>query len=281
MIELGPIDVAIIDADSMIYEIACVCTNRTKNSKSLLAKIENTIKSIEASTAYVYIKGENNFRFKCTDDYKAHRKNNLTPEQRVALEELYEDALEYCIPSDGAEADDRCGSMARFCRDEGYSYVISHIDKDLNGLPGTHHNFRTNSFYYTTPEFSYTFMMKQFLTGDAADNIKGIWKMGPVGAGKLMDDVPVERLWDILVQTWQDKQPDTWEANLTKCINLIWIRDHEDDFRPMTFEELKDKLQWKKTMDTGLPLQTNQMELGASSTPCSDQPEDNTLEERT
>lgn len=81
MIELGPIDVAIIDADSMIYEIACVCTNRTKNSKSLLAKIENTIKSIEASTAYVYIKGENNFRFKCTDDYKAHRKNNLTPEQ--------------------------------------------------------------------------------------------------------------------------------------------------------------------------------------------------------
>jgi 5'-3' exonuclease len=260
--DLEPIDIAIIDADSMVYEIACVSNNRQKNKVSLLAKIENVITGLQARTAYVYIKGVDNFRYQCTDDYKANRKDNLTPEQKESLALLYEDAKEYCTSSDGAEADDYCGIMAEYCRSEGLSFVISHIDKDLNMLQGHHHNFRKNEVYTTDKEYSYRFLMKQLLTGDAADNIKGLWKVGPVGAGKIVDPVPVERVFQEVLNTWLSKSS---LEEFTKCANLIWIRDITEDLRPLTFEELNERFTWK-TPDIGLHSPTDPEEPTDSST---------------
>lgn len=261
-----PIDLVIIDADSMVYEIACVSKNTKHNTKALLAKIEGVIQDLQAKTAYVYIKGENNFRHQCADDYKANRKDNLTPKQREVLAALYLEAKEFCISSDNAEADDYCGIMAKWARDNDMSFIISHIDKDLNGLEGTHHNFRKGKVYSTDKEFSYRFMMKQFLTGDSADNIKGLWKVGPVGAGKIMDGVPVEQLWDTLVSTWCTRQEGDWKKELVRCVNCIYIRESMHDLRLLTFEELKERLQWNTDTDTGLLIPNDPKRPGASCT---------------
>jgi 5'-3' exonuclease len=242
--------IAIIDADSMIYELSCVSKDHKKNQKNLVSKIESVIQSVEADTAYVFIKGKDNFRYQCTDDYKANRKDNLSDEQKETLKELYAYAATFCVQSDGGEADDFCGITAKDAALNGDTFTISHIDKDLNGLVGWHHNFRKNEVYQTTPEESYRFMFKQFLTGDMADNIRGLWKVGPVGANKILDPVPVEKLWDATVATWSIKQPGDWKKEFVRCVNCIYIRDRLEDLRPMTFEELKERLTWKTTSST-------------------------------
>jgi len=249
--DIEPIDIAIIDADSMIYEIACVSNNRNKNKDSLLSKIENVITGLQARTVYVYIKGKDNFRYQCTDDYKANRKDNLTDQQKEMLAYLYEDAKEFCTSSDGGEADDYCGIMAEYARSNGLSFVISHIDKDLMMLEGTHHNFRKNEVYTTDKEFSYRFLMKQLLTGDAADNIKGLWKVGPVGAAKIVDPEPVHAVYNSVLHMWEHKVGTGWKEAFTKCANLIWIRDTIEDLRPLTFEELTERFTWNTDTDIG------------------------------
>ena len=249
-----PFEIVIIDADSICYEIACVSNNYKSNARSLESKLNNIITDTEAQQGIVYIKGTNNFRHQCTTDYKANRKDNLTDEQRVSLARLYEDAKEFCFSSDDGEADDYCAIMAKEYRDSGRSFVISHIDKDLNGLEGVHHNFRKNTYYSTSKEASYRFMMKQFLTGDAADNIKGLWRIGPVSADKLLNDVPVEKLWDTVITIWKEKQGNEWRNNFIRCVNLIYIRDRMEDLRPLSFEELGERLVWNTSTDTGTVL---------------------------
>jgi len=274
-----PIDIVAIDADSMVYEIACVSNNRVKNKSTLLQKIEKVIGGLQAKTAYVYIKGKNNFRLDCTDDYKANRKDNLTDQQREMLAYLYEDGKEYCTSSDGGEADDYCGIMAEYARSNDLSFVISHIDKDLNMLEGTHHNFRKNEVYKTDKEFSYRFLMRQLLTGDAADNIKGLWKVGPVGALKIIEPTATHNILQVVLDTWRDRVGNNWEDAFTKCANLIWIRDTIEDLRPLTFEELKERFEWKTTPDTGLPLHQDPKTPLDSSTTCMAQQDECTLAE--
>jgi len=275
--DLEPIDMVIVDADSMLYELACVSFNRKKNIVNFLAKLENVIASTQAREAYVYIKGKDNFRYLCTDDYKANRKDNLTEEQKESLAWLYEDAKEYCVESHAGEADDWCGIMAEYARDNGLSFVISHIDKDLNMLQGAHHNFRKNEFYVTDREYSYRFLMKQLLTGDAADNIKGLWKVGPVGAAKIVDAVPVDMVLDIVLDTWKSKSS---LETFTKCANLIWIRDSVDDLRPLSFEELKERFTWNTDTDTGILLPSDpKVPLDSSISLPTPAPEGDTSEE--
>jgi len=274
-----PIDIVAIDADSMVYEIACVSNNRVKNKSTLLQKIEKVIGGLQAKTAYVYIKGKNNFRLDCTDDYKANRKDNLTDQQREMLAYLYEDAKEYCTSSDGGEADDYCGIMAEYARSNDLSFVISHIDKDLRMIVGTHHDFRKNICYDTNREYSYRFLMKQLLTGDAADNIKGLWKVGPKTADKIIDAYADPRhLLGVVTREWANRHED-WQERWAKCANLIWIRDTIEDLRPLTFEELKERFEWKTTPDTGLPLHQDPKTPLDSSTTCMVQQDECTLAE--
>ena len=235
-------DLVIIDADSILYTVGWVEPSPAKGRASVKASIKKIMEDTEAETAMVFVKGSNNFRFQVDIEYKAHR--GIDPDKKKRVDLLYEFAREEYTVCDDAEADDYCGIYATKATAEGKSVVIAHMDKDLDMLPGYHYNFRKKESYQTSVEESYRFLMQQLLTGDAADNIKGIHRLGPVTAKKILDPVPVHLLYPTVINTWKTKQPEDWQNNFWKCANCIFIRTDEADLRPLTMDELNERFSW-------------------------------------
>jgi len=252
-------DVVIIDADSLMYLIAYTQTSPALCKKTLDDKISRIIEDTNAKEAIVLIKGADNFRILSDPDYKANRADNVTPEVRERIKMLYKYSEGFCMTSDGGEADDYCSILAYDTDSQGKTFIVSHIDKDLNSIPGWHHNFKTGVFRFIEPEESYRFVMGQMLTGDNTDNIKGIRGVGPKTAEKIMKGVPSEQLWDHVLAVWKDRDTD-WEKSFLKCANCIYIRTTADDMRQLSLDELKDRLTWsinaeenKDTVDVQQP----------------------------
>jgi 5'-3' exonuclease len=271
-------EIAIIDADSIIHAISYVQKSPALCKKDMDAAIQKIMTDTGATTGIVYIKGANNFRYLVDKEYKGHRVDKTPPEVKERIDMLYEYAQDFAMESVDGEADDYATVTAKMARDEGKTYIVSHIDKDLNCIPGWHHNFRTGEIYYKSREESYMWIMHQILTGDATDNIKGLAKVGPITASKILAGVPLRSAWGVVVDEWKSRQGNEWLPNFIKCANNIYLRESYSDLRPLTFEELKDRLSWKTT-DTGLLSASDQQEHTDSSMQSSDQQADNTSAE--
>jgi len=271
-------DIAIIDADSILYQIAYTQPSPALCRKALDDKLKEIMTSTGAVNGAIFIKGKDNFRYEVDAAYKGNRKDNIEPEVKDRIDDLYEYCKDFSIQSDGGEADDYCGIAAELALQDNKRYIVCHIDKDLDCIPGWHYNFRKDTLYYVEPEDGYRFLMMQILTGDATDNIQGLKGIGPKTAEKLINGVPNNLLWSRVIDIWKEKCGDNWEPFFLKCANCVYIRESDDDLKPLTFEELKERLSWK-TMDTGLPLQTDQTTPSDSSMQSLDQLEDNTSEE--
>ena len=250
-------------------------------NKKLDEKLNSIIEECGAREGVVIVKGDNNFRFQVDADYKGNRKNAIEPDIKDRIERLYEYANTFAFQAHNGEADDYCGIFAAEALAAGKSYVISHIDKDLKCIPGWHHNFRTGEIEFIDEEQAYFFTMIQMLTGDSTDNIKGIKGVGPITARKLMAQCPREKMLSRLFNLWYQKVGEDWKEPFLKCVNCIYIRNNVDDLRPLTIEELMERLSWTTpmTMDTGWPSPPDlQMHLDSYMQSLG-QPEDNTSEE--
>ena len=271
-------EIAIIDADSIIHAISYVQKSPALCKKDMDSAIQKIMTDTGATTGIVYIKGKDNFRYLVDKEYKGHRVDKTPPEVKERIDMLYDYAQDFAMDSDNGEADDYATITAKMARDEGKTYIVSHIDKDLNCIPGWHHNFNTGSIYYKSREEGYMWIMHQILTGDATDNIKGLAKVGPITASKILAGVQLRDAWGVVIDEWKSRQGNEWKDNFIKCANNIYLREESFDLRPLTFEELKDRLSWKTT-DTGLLLQNDQQEHMDSSMQSSDQQADSTSEE--
>ena len=71
-----------------------------------------------------------------------------------------------------------------------------------------------NKFFYT-----------QILTGDSADNIKGIRRVGPVKAGKILEGLTTEQeLYEACVKAYDG---DT--ERVLENARLLWLRRYEGE----------------------------------------------------
>jgi len=249
-------DVALIDADSLIYTTAWFCPNKHIARRTFRTHIERIIEDLEAKDIYVFVKGKGNFRTDIDINYKAHRSKTSDPEmqERVAL--LTEWAQGEFITSDGAEADDYCFIYANKALEEGLKPVVCHIDKDLNMIPGFHYNYKTKDTYITTLEDSFLAMHLQLLTGDAADNIQGLWGIGPGRAKIILDNKKMSDLKDKVLTYWRDsyERPKAqykdkykgrdWEEDFYRAANLLILRDKHEELRELTPEEIRAKMTW-------------------------------------
>jgi 5'-3' exonuclease len=271
-------DIAIIDADSILYQIAYMQPSPALCRKALDDKLKEIMTNTGSINGAIFIKGKDNFRYQVDAAYKGNRKDNIEPEVKDRIEDLYEYCKEFSIQADGGEADDYCGIAAELALQDNKRYIVCHIDKDLDCIPGWHYNFRKDTLYYVEPEDGYRFLMMQILTGDATDNIQGLRGIGPKTAEKLINGVPNNLLWSRVIDIWKEKCGDNWEPFFLKCANCIYIRETDEDLKPLSFEELKERLSWKIT-DTGLPSQSDQPTPSDLSMQSLDQLEDNTSEE--
>lgn len=251
-------DVAFIDADSMIYALAYKYRSVDACVVHLNTLISSLMDLTDSREGNVFLKGVNNFRFESDPDYKGNRKDNIEPDVKERINRVYAEMAEVAVLGHNGEADDYVTFYAADARQQGKSYVTIHIDKDLDCIPGWHLNFKTGAFKFLSDEESYRFTMSQLLTGDSTDNIKGIFGVGPKTAEKKLSPYKPHELWDVVVSTWEEKQGEqVWKDNFIRCANCIYLRQHPDDLRVLTFDELETRLKWKIT-DTGFPLAQTQ-----------------------
>lgn len=218
----------LIDADSLYFRICCT----TKKKNEIRRGIRLKLKEIEHDCQmffedvhlHIAVKGAGNFRFSVADDYKGVRPD-LDPDLKEALNYGNQYLIdEYgAVAADGAEADDLVAIWAQECWQHGLNYIVSHIDKDLNMIPGPHHNFHKQELYDVSPEQGYKYFMLQCLTGDRADHIQGIRGIGPKKAEKALEGLPPDRWWSKVKDMWQDN------TGVIRAARLLWMSaNHED-----------------------------------------------------
>jgi 5'-3' exonuclease len=253
-------DLALIDADSLMYLNAWTNINQRTAEKGLDTFLEKIIVETEVPEAHVFIKGDDNFRYKVDPEYKANRKSSMDPEVLDRVELLYSYARRHFIQSPGAEADDFCSIYSYLALEAGKLPVIAHIDKDLNMIPGWHYNFKKKEFYYVSPEESFTFMCRQLLSGDmSSDNIPGLKGVGDTTAGKILHNTRLSGMKDAIIKEWtvgpraingdNDKTifntPEKRYQRFLDSANCLILRETLEEIRPLTEAEILRKMEWK------------------------------------
>ena len=119
------------------------------------------------------------------------------------------------------EADDLIGIRAGELRKQGEDYIVISGDKDLDQIPGLHYNARHKKFYEVTDDEGIRYIWQQMLTGDAADNVKGIKGIGDKTALKMMLDVKTEDLQELVTRSYKDADiHGRFDSNLI-CLTIL------------------------------------------------------------
>jgi 5'-3' exonuclease len=164
--------------------------------------------------------------------YKGNRSLKVKP---VHLQEARDYLVRKwgAVISEGEEADDLIGIASSFGSPD--TTVVCTIDKDMLQLPCWHFNFVRGTWVRVSVDEGNKFFYTQILTGDAADNIKGIYRVGPIKAGKILRGLTTEgEMYEACVQAYATSDealkvnPDCWieygKARVLENARLLWLR---------------------------------------------------------
>lgn len=142
--------------------------------------LEETLDFVTPDQFEVYLTGPNNFRFDIAKShpYKGNRKATPKPTHLRHVRDYMVTKFGATV-SEGEEADDLIAIEATRL---GPDTVVASIDKDMLQIPCWHFNFNKKEWTQVSEWEGNKFFYTQILTGDAADNIKGLYRVGPVKA---------------------------------------------------------------------------------------------------
>ena len=219
----------LIDGDIVAYRCAFAHKEDSidlacKGVDELMEFILNECSFYNSTGLYeVYITGKNNFRnnIAVTHKYKGNRKDAEKPFHlpyiRHHLVTKYN-----AIVSAGEEADDLISKEATKI---GPKVVIASADKDMLQLAAYHFNFNRNEWKTVDAIEGLQFFYTQILTGDNADNIKGLYRVGPKKAEKILKGITEEReLWNTVVKAY-----DGDVERVLENARLLWLRRYEGE----------------------------------------------------
>ena len=225
--------IALLDADILCYRVGFATNDDHENTaiETMAVFLEDLLMFdlIDCEEHELFLTGKVNYRndIAVTVPYKGNRKDVKKPVHLPLLREYLQTAWAASV-SDGQEADDDIAIRATELGDD---CIIVSIDKDFMQVPGWHYNFVKKEKKYVTPEEGLRFFYKQILTGDNADNIKGIHRVGDVKATKMLADAKTEQeLYACCVEAmgadrvlenarllWLRRQPNQlWEPPIEK-----------------------------------------------------------------
>ena len=220
----------LIDGDIIAYRAAC--STEQMGAKDTEAKVDALIDFILDKTVLfpeiledyiVYLTGNGNFRFEIAKShvYKGNRKSVQKPRHLQHARDYMESKYKATI-SEGEEADDLIAIEAARL---GYDACVASIDKDMLQIPCWHFNIVRGDYTKVTPDEGIKFFYTQILTGDRADNIVGLFKVGPKKAEKILDGATEEEdLWDRVVKAY-----DGDEERVIENARLLWLRREEGE----------------------------------------------------
>jgi hypothetical protein len=170
-----------VDGDIIVYSVAFAAKDDPVEYalKSTRSAVEQIMFDVKADSIGLFLTGKGNYRIGLDPDYpyKGNRKSER-PAHFHAIKDYMVETLGAVVFED-EEADDALGYHAV---QDGWG--IATIDKDLDGIPGWHYNWKRKEVYMVGPEDADRFFYKQLLTGDSTDNIPGLFKRTGVKAMK-------------------------------------------------------------------------------------------------
>lgn len=161
---------------------------------SVKKTIEGIMHSVDATEKTIFMTGKANFRDELYDKYKANRDRTRKPHWFNEIGE-YLVQVHHADVVTGVEADDAMGwaqwkEIMNHTSLDDTETVICTLDKDLNMIPGWHYNWVVDDgkgmMYCTDENDALMYFIMQWLTGDPADNIPGLPKVGVKTAQKIM-----------------------------------------------------------------------------------------------
>lgn len=218
----------LIDGDIIAYRAAF--STEQMGASDTRRKVDDLIQFILDSTVLfpevgldyvVYLTGKGNFRDNIAKShpYKGNRKSVQKPRHLQTARDHMESEYQAII-SKGEEADDL---IAKEAARLDYHACVASIDKDMLQIPCWHFNIVRGDYLKVEPYGGIKFFYTQILTGDTADNIVGLWKVGPVKAKKILEDAETEQeLWDLVVKAY-----DGNEDRVIENARLLWLRREE------------------------------------------------------
>ena len=206
-----------IDADSILFKAAIVCEG---DHYKMRKYYNDLIKEIQRNTfsdmTIVGVKGVGKgFRYDICPTYK-HNRKPLSDEMKKNLNYIHSYAVDEgaIMARDGWEADDECAEWIREATLEGWDYVLAHIDKDLDMLPGKHYNYNKVEHYGLTIEDCQRNFATQLLMGDSADGIPGAKGVGKKRAAVLLDSNPPKSWYRAIRNCYPDRETMEMNARL-------------------------------------------------------------------
>jgi len=189
----------------MIDKELCITPLPVEYSLRVVKNKLTEIQSRYGKNMRVYVKGNGvNFRdvVYTVQKYKGNRK--------TAKPYHYDSIVDYmitywdAITVDGKEVDDQ---LALDAKESSKPVVICSPDKDLDQIPGLHWNYTKAVEYEVDPEEAQRFFWEQCLSGDNADNILGVWKIGQKTAQKMVDSwyedgLTQPKIWDKVIEAY-------------------------------------------------------------------------------
>lgn len=227
-----------IDGDIIMYSVGFASQDDPVSYalKSTRSALEQIMRDLGTQRAEVYLTGKGNYREDFADDYKQNRADKPKPKHIEDIREYMIDRLG-AIQCEGQEADDAMG-IAAVQRGHG----IATLDKDLDGVPGWHYNWKKRERYCVSPEDADRFFYTQLLTGDSTDNIKGLFKRTGVKAmPKIKErleymDTPEEMyayVKQVYIDAVAEQRMPSDEADIDRWLDqqgkLLWIRRREGE----------------------------------------------------
>ena len=231
---------ALIDGDILVYSCGFASDAAAKEQgieaepvEFCLNGVKETIRSLceatEATEYIVFLTGKDNFRYKVSPDYKANRKDAAKPYHYDSIRK-YIEQHHPCSVSKGEEADDELG-RAQVLAEPASSVIISK-DKDLDMVAGWHYNWspknKEKGMYYTSSIDGLRIFYKQLITGDATDNISGVYRLfGRKATKGLLEPLDIMRNERDMFQYVLDEAYKGDIDLMDKQAKLLWIRTNE------------------------------------------------------
>ena len=261
--------IALIDADILPYEFGNMSDLETGDllawpivRKFVDERIDYILDAVGATTSVLYLTdSESNFRNKVATilPYKGHRPTDKPPHWEMVRQHLidnYDATVCY-----GMEADDALGIAQ--CIDVNSSYhvvgeakdqldwldenlcntIICSRDKDLHMITGWHYSWpcgnQKERKWFVNETDGIRFFYKQLLTGDATDNILGLYRVGDKAACvKALDDMTDEYdMYSSVYREYQSRFGSYAYQFLLENARLLWILREGVENNPFHHED--------------------------------------------
>jgi len=179
--------IVLIDADSLMYFSSYgseedQILSETKLQEKIYDILNIVGQSYNIEKYYIFVKGQDNFRYKIYPNYKGKR-----PAKHPVIDVLNQFLVQEfgAIESHNAESDDYVFSYSQTPEYKGRTIICS-VDKDLLQIPGIHYDYQKNKFHVIDEDTARYNLAIQMIMGDAADNVPGLFRYGIVKAQKLI-----------------------------------------------------------------------------------------------